>query len=339
VSFGRNSIGAPEITDANDHYPFGMNHLKTGNAYFGQGTYKNYKYNGKELQESGMYDYGARFYMPDIGRWGVVDPLAEKMTRHSTYNYAFSNPVNFIDPDGREGLGWGLKDNMWQYVEGMQEGDATYQANGFTSFLPDGSIRPNVQITNSNEGNTGLTYLGFNGKVSYIPTDGSNGSVAMLGLSTMFSDAFSKVESAILGLIGSTNEEFPQITNTGGLARTDFDANTWDKFRPGDKTFTLDAGSFIFPSTFPANGFKNRKAPTWAGRLYAAVWGGDRFREFSDLFRHKKVSDTVYYPDYTYDKTGLKDTTYRRLLQKGESYMEAISKLRKTADSTKRAKW
>lgn len=34
VSFGRNSTGALKITDANDYYPFGMNHLKTGNAIF-----------------------------------------------------------------------------------------------------------------------------------------------------------------------------------------------------------------------------------------------------------------------------------------------------------------
>ncbi|MFS4472152.1 RHS repeat domain-containing protein [Chryseobacterium sp. T20] len=95
------SIWKPgEIVEINTYYPFGLLHNYTAttlNAY-------QYKYNGKELQESGMYDYGARMYMPDLGRWGVVDPLAEKMTRHSPYNYAFNNPIRFVDPDGREPL-------------------------------------------------------------------------------------------------------------------------------------------------------------------------------------------------------------------------------------------
>lgn len=67
----------------------------------GSATYK-YKYNGKELQETGMYDYGARFYMPDLGRWGVIDEKSEKYRKWSPYNYVINNPIKYIDPDGRD---------------------------------------------------------------------------------------------------------------------------------------------------------------------------------------------------------------------------------------------
>lgn len=50
------------------------------------------------------YDYGARFYDPQIGRWTTPDPMTELHLDFTQYNYCFNNPMNFIDPVGLDTL-------------------------------------------------------------------------------------------------------------------------------------------------------------------------------------------------------------------------------------------
>ena len=138
LNFGRDENGVLFTEDSNDYYPFGLNFINplggSQQVYNPSTTYKNYKYNGKELQETGMYDYGARFYMPDIGRWGVVDPLAETSRRWSTYTYVYNNPLRFIDPDGRQGTDIFKWDNAGKLTKVQDSNtDVIYAENQFKS--------------------------------------------------------------------------------------------------------------------------------------------------------------------------------------------------------------
>jgi RHS repeat-associated protein len=62
------------------------------------------RFNFKEKESTGLYDYGARLYNPATGRWLSADPLlADGLNR---YAYVRNNPLRYVDPTGHAGQEW-----------------------------------------------------------------------------------------------------------------------------------------------------------------------------------------------------------------------------------------
>ena len=77
-----------------------------------------YLYNGKELQEyTKNYDYGYRQLDPQLGRWHVIDALAENYMSHSPYAYVMNNPINYYDVMGLYSAMNALRD-LWNSPNG-----------------------------------------------------------------------------------------------------------------------------------------------------------------------------------------------------------------------------
>ena len=86
-------------------YPFGLKHKGYNNVV--NGVENNYKtFLGQEItKELGLnwLTFRHRNYMPEIGRFFGVDPVAADYVNISTYQFAHNNPISKIEIEGLEG--------------------------------------------------------------------------------------------------------------------------------------------------------------------------------------------------------------------------------------------
>ena len=137
---GNNRVVVDEegaVEEVNDYYAFG-GLMSTSSRQ----SVQPYKYNGKELDRKGgldWYDYGARYYDAALGRWHVVDPMAEEYYDLNPYNYCGNNNVNNIDINGDSitilNYGYGDKQHMALLIQNTNDKWQYFSINGNNVYI------------------------------------------------------------------------------------------------------------------------------------------------------------------------------------------------------------
>jgi RHS repeat-associated protein len=84
-------------------------------------TIPRYLFNAKEKdEESGLYYYEARYYSDEDIVFRARDPLFEEKPFMSPYAYCRNNPINMIDPDGRDEYEVDVVNQKITVVDGTQ---------------------------------------------------------------------------------------------------------------------------------------------------------------------------------------------------------------------------
>jgi insecticidal toxin complex protein TccC len=88
-----------QVISQEGYYPFGAT------AWYARGSkvdvdYKTIRYSGKEMDDSGLYYYGARYYAPWLQRWVSADPAGD-VDGLNMYGFVGNNPLSYFDDSGK----------------------------------------------------------------------------------------------------------------------------------------------------------------------------------------------------------------------------------------------
>ena len=171
-----------------------------------------YLYNGKELQDESLggvnldlYDYGARYYDPQIARWTTQDPMVEAHQNYTPYAYVYNNPIGLLDPFGLDSI---YAKNFWGKVnyignDGKTDGNA---------YIVKGAVKRGVKNATEN----GMDFSGSlteSDLVAKVPQEG--------------------VMSDVISSVDATNKS--QKENGGSSNTGDANATRWDEGAPAQE--------------------------------------------------------------------------------------------------------
>ena len=127
------------VTSAEGYYPFGETAWMAPESEI---EYRFIRYSGKEMDVSGLYYYGARYYAPWLQRWVSSDPAGD-VDGLNLYGFVGNNPVSFVDVQGNS-----------------REGHEIVNFANFLTVLSDYSVTAQEQIQNFSHGQYGVELLG-----------------------------------------------------------------------------------------------------------------------------------------------------------------------------------
>jgi insecticidal toxin complex protein TccC len=80
------------------YYPFGATAWMAASSAV-EADYKTVRYSGKEMDVSGLYYYGLRYYAPWLKRWVSADPAGD-VDGLNLYAFVRNDPLNYVDGNG-----------------------------------------------------------------------------------------------------------------------------------------------------------------------------------------------------------------------------------------------
>jgi len=149
-----------------NYYPFGGQLVDTLTVMMWNRDFQQYKYNGKEFDGTfglNTYDYGARQHYPVLARWDRLDPLCEKNPGITPYHFCHNNPVNRVDPDGKDDY----FNSSGAYMYSTPKGSNVYINNVLITNVPltDGASRQSVaNVVGYYANEVGISYYAKGGK-------------------------------------------------------------------------------------------------------------------------------------------------------------------------------